>query len=143
MYVSLFTTNKSTMILKHVHLFGILLLSLLLASFLGKFLNNGKSKEGLFEDGSDDSGYDGLTAPINTHTGGSSVAIETFSFSSPDDQRRHLQEESAHTPQSSITTTTAATNVQPLAEPDTQTNSSISNIIINNAFVHLCVCERL
>lgn len=97
------------MILKHVHLFGILLLSLLLASFLGKFLNNGKSKEGLFEDGSDDSGYDGLTAPINAHTGGSSVAIETFSFSSPDDQRRHLQEESAHTPQTSITTTTADT----------------------------------
>ena len=44
------------MILKHVHLFGLLLLSLLLASFLGKYINIGE-----------DSAVDGFE---NTHTGG-------------------------------------------------------------------------
>ena len=53
------------MILKHVHLFGLLLLSLLLASFLGKYINIGE-----------DSAVDGFE---NTHTGGK------LSFSQVDD----------------------------------------------------------
>ena len=53
------------MILKHVHLFGLLLLSLLLASFLGKYINIGE-----------DSAVDGFE---NTHTGG------TLGFSQVDD----------------------------------------------------------
>ena len=58
------------MILKHVHLFGILLLSLLLASFLGKFLdinNTNNNKEGI------DGGGDDEEAPMNRHTGGTAV----------------------------------------------------------------------
>jgi len=47
------------MILKHVHLFGILLLSFILASFLGRFLDI--NKEGLDT---------GNTDPPNRHTGG-------------------------------------------------------------------------
>lgn len=61
------------MILKHVHLFGILLLSLLLASFLGHFLdiNNNNNKEGLDND-------DDAAEPRNRHTGGplSSTSVQ-------------------------------------------------------------------
>lgn len=68
------------MILKHVHLFGILLLSLLLASFLGKFLNidNTADKEGLEVGGSRE-------PPMNQHTGGSSVD-RLYSQSQPQPQ---------------------------------------------------------
>jgi hypothetical protein len=50
--------------LKHVHLFGILLLSLVLASFLGKYIDFGK--EGLENDNKE-------TKTTNVHTGGDDV----------------------------------------------------------------------
>jgi hypothetical protein len=49
--------------LNSIHLFGILLLSLLMASFLGKFINGFNYKEGI----------DNATAPVNQHTGGDAV----------------------------------------------------------------------
>ena len=52
------------MILKHVHLFGLLLLSLILASFLGKFLDIGGG-------GDDSEGFD--NGATNQHTGGGSM----------------------------------------------------------------------
>ena len=57
------------MILKHVHLFGLLLLSLILASFLGKYIN---SSEGL--ENNDEEDGDDMT---NKHTGGSLNTIIT------------------------------------------------------------------
>ena len=54
------------MILKHVHLFGLLLLSLILASFLGKYINSGVGSEGLENN---DDGADGDDV-ANKHTGG-------------------------------------------------------------------------
>jgi len=68
------------MILKHVHLFGLLLLSLIFASFLGKFLDNGGSSgsEGLENEG------DG--AATNKHTGGSMDHVTTLGMpTNPDD----------------------------------------------------------
>ena len=59
------------MILKHVHLFGLLLLSLLLASFLGKFLDIGSVGGEGFENGGDDNSND--AAATNQHTGGGSM----------------------------------------------------------------------
>jgi len=54
--------------LKHVHLFGILLLSLLLASFLGKYIDFGK--EGLENE------KDSTSKVTNQHTGGDADADE-------------------------------------------------------------------
>ena len=66
------------MILKHVHLFGLLLLSLIFASFLGKFLDIGGGSEGLENEGD--------AAVTNQHTGGSMDHITTNGMPSvPDD----------------------------------------------------------
>ena len=49
--------------LNSIHLFGILLLSLIMASFLGKIINGFNYKEGI----------DNADAPVNQHTGGDAV----------------------------------------------------------------------
>jgi hypothetical protein len=88
------------MILKHVHLFGLLLLSLLLASFLGKFLNtnSGDGIEGLENEGDDSS------AVPNRHTGGSIADRMTYDAASagPDDDGFNAPDSDlsdAHVPQ--------------------------------------------